>query len=35
MDRDLEIDGEFLLNLADSIRGSITFRLEKGRKRPG
>ena len=29
MDRDLEIDGEFLLNLADSIRGSITFRLEK------
>ena len=28
-DRDLEVDGGFLLNLADSARGNVTFRLEK------
>ncbi len=28
-DRDLEVDGEFLLDLADSIRGDLVFRLEK------
>ena len=28
-DRDLEVDGEFLLNIADSIRGDLLFRLEK------
>ena len=27
--RDLEVDGEFLLNLTESIRGIVTFRLEK------
>ena len=30
-DRDLEVDGGFLLNLADSARGSVTFQLEKDR----
>ena len=28
-DRDIEVNGDFLLNLTDSIRGSATFRLEK------
>ncbi|MCY3822988.1 MAG: DUF4011 domain-containing protein, partial [Nitrospinae bacterium] len=28
-DRDLEIDGGFLLNLTDSVRGTATFQLEK------
>ena len=28
-DRDLEVDGSFLMNLAESIRGTVTFSLEK------
>ena len=28
-DRDLDVDGGFLLDLADSVRGTVTFRLEK------
>ena len=28
-DRDVEVDGGFLLNLADSVRGTVTFRLAK------
>ena len=29
LDRDLEVDGGFLMNIAESIRGDVTFRLEK------
>ena len=29
-DRDLAVDGGFLLNLAESVRGNIVFRLERG-----
>ena len=28
-DRDLEVNGEFLLNLTDSVRGTVTLRLDK------
>ena len=31
-DRDLEVDGGFLLDLADSVRGTVTFHLEKDGK---
>ena len=30
LDRDLEVDGSFLMNIAESIRGTVTFSLEKG-----
>ena len=29
LDRDLEVDGSFLMNIAESIRGTVTFGLEK------
>ena len=29
LDRDLEVDGGFLMNITESIRGDVTFRLEK------